>query len=103
MHGQTRRTCPAWCVADHDADDEGGRLRHRSETTVVAGIALDSAPPHEAHAVELLIEMHGLDGDPLVAVYIGDGVDGIDLAVETAERLVRRVTEVLSARRSDAI
>lgn len=95
MHGQNRGTCPDWCVADHDADDEGWSLRHRSATTVVPGIALESAPPHDARAVEVLIEVHCQDGDPLVAVYIGDGIDGIDLAVETAERLVDRVTEVL--------
>jgi len=95
MPQPTLRTCPEWCVADHVADDEGGRLRHRSATTVVPGIDVDPAPPHEARAVELLIELHADDGDPLVAIYIGDGVNGVDLAVETAERLVRRITEVL--------
>jgi len=95
MQDPLRRSCPPWCVADHALDEEGGTLRHRGPTTVVPGIALSSSPPHEAQAVELLIEVHADDGDPLVAVYIGDGVDGLDLTTETAGRLVRRLVEVL--------
>jgi hypothetical protein len=95
MHGQNRGTCPDWCIADHDAEDDGGRRHHRSATTVVPGIAREAAPPHDTRAVEVLIEVHCDDGDPLIAVYIGDGIDGIDLAVETAQRLVHRLTEVL--------
>lgn len=91
------RTCPAWCVADHATEDEGGRPRHRGRTAVVPGIALRGTTPHEAHGVELLVELHADDGDPLVAVYIGDGTEGLDLTTETAARLVRRLDETLRA------
>ncbi|HEV7742678.1 MAG TPA: hypothetical protein VGO65_09690 [Pseudolysinimonas sp.] len=91
----TWRTCPAWCVTDHDAEDEGGARRHRGATVAVSGIAIRSVPPHDAHGVELLIELHADDADPVVAVYIGDGTDGIDLTTETAARLVRRLIETL--------
>lgn len=98
MQQPHRRTCPPWCVADHAADDEGAeRLRHRGATAVVTGIAIRGTPPHDAHGVELLVELHADDGDPVVAVYIGDGVEGIDLTVETAARLVRRLNETLRA------
>ncbi|MGE3447310.1 MAG: hypothetical protein AB7H92_06975 [Microbacteriaceae bacterium] len=59
------------------------------------GIALRSAPPHDVHGVELLIELHAEHGDPVVAVYIGDGEDGIDITTETAARVVRRLIETL--------
>lgn len=97
MQQPYRRTCPPWCVADHAAEDEGGRPRHRAATTMVPGIAIRGTPPHDAHGVELLIELHADDGDPVVAVYIGDGVAGIDITTETAARLVRRLNETLRA------
>jgi hypothetical protein len=84
-------------VADHDAEDEAGRSRHRGRTSVVPGIAIQLGPPHEARGVELLLELHADEGDPMVAVYIGDGEQGLDLTTETAARLVRRLDEVLRA------
>jgi hypothetical protein len=95
MTEATRRTCPQWCVADHARDDEGGRLRHRGATVSVPGIAIRGSAPHDAHGVEVLLELHADDADPVVAVYIGDGTDGIDVTTETAGRLVRRLIEVL--------
>jgi hypothetical protein len=97
MQQPQRRTCPAWCVADHAAEDEGGHPRHRGVTALVPGIAINGTPPHEARGVELLVELHADDGDPMVAVYIGDGVEGLDLTTETAARLVRRLNETLRA------
>lgn len=98
-----RRTCPPWCVADHAVEDEGGVRRHRGSTTVVHGIALRTTPPHDTHGVELLIELHSIDADPVVAVYIGDGDEGLDLTTETASRLVRRLNETLRSAGSAAI
>jgi len=87
-------TCPTWCVADHAQEDDGGRPRHRGPTATLPAIVLSGVPP-VAHGTELLVELHADDGDPLVAVYIGDGVDGIDLSTESAARLVRRLVETL--------
>jgi hypothetical protein len=92
--GRTR-ACPPWCVTDHEAEDEAGDVRHRSASVMVPGIALRNTPPHDVHAVELLIELHSDEADPVVAVYIGDGTDGIDITTETAGRLVRRLIETL--------
>jgi hypothetical protein len=103
MHQPDPTTCPAWCVADHAAEDEGGRRRHRGATVTLTGIALRVAPPHDVHGVELLIELHADDGDPLVAVYIGDGVEGLDLTTETAARLVRRLIETLQTAGAAAV
>jgi hypothetical protein len=91
----TSRACPAWCVADHAAEDEDGAVRHRGETVAVPGIAIRGTSPHDARAVELLIELHADDADPVVGVYIGDGTEGIDVTTETAGRLVRRLIEIL--------
>jgi hypothetical protein len=95
MHQPDPRTCPVWCVADHAREDEDGRRRHRGTTITVPGIAVRGAPPHDVHGVELLIELHADDGDPMVAVYIGDGEEGLDLTTETAARVVRRLIETL--------
>lgn len=103
MQQPHRRTCPEWCVADHAAEDEGPVRRHRGATSVVPGIAFRGTPPHDAHGIELLVELHAEDGDPVVAVYIGDGVEGIDLTTETAVRLVRRLNEALRAAGSAAL
>jgi hypothetical protein len=94
MSQPTTRACPEWCVADHDIDDDAG-VRHRGATVAVPGIAIRGTAPHDARGVELLIELHADDADPVVAVYIGDGVDGIDVTTETAARLVRRLIETL--------
>jgi hypothetical protein len=91
----TSPACPAWCVAQHDVEDDGGTRRHRGATVAVPGIAIRGGPPHDAHGIELLIELHADDADPVVAVYIGDGTDGIDVTTETAARLVRRLIETL--------
>jgi len=98
MIREHRRSCPPWCVADHATDDEGGPQRHRSATVVVPGISIRSGAPHAIEGIEILIELHAEDGDPVVGVYIGDGVDsGLDITTETAGRLVRRLVETLRA------
>jgi hypothetical protein len=89
------RTCPAWCVADHADEDEGGAPRHRGATAVVPGIAMGEGTLRRALAVELLIELHADDVDPMVGVYVGDGIHGIDITIETASRLVRHLVETL--------
>jgi hypothetical protein len=97
MSRDDRRTCPPWCVADHPAEDEGGRRHHRGETVVVPGIAIQPGVTREVASIELLIELHVDEGDPVVGIYIGDGENGIDVTTETAERLVRRLVETLRA------
>ena len=63
MHQPDSTPCPPWCVADHAAEDGRGRRRHRGATVTVPGIALRSAPPHDVHGVELLIELHAENPD----------------------------------------
>jgi len=90
-----QRACPPWCVADHGVEDEHGAVRHRGATVSIPGIAIRGTPPHDVHGIELLVELHADDADPVVAVYIGDGTEGIDITTETAGRLVRRLIDVL--------
>jgi len=72
--------CPAWCVADHAAEDEGV-VRHR-------GAPVDVPVISGAGAGELIVEMHILDGEPAAWVYIGDGVDrSIEVSRESVARL----------------
>jgi hypothetical protein len=98
MSRDDRRTCPPWCVADHAEEDEAGTSRHRSETIVVSGMTVRPGSRRTVEAVEILIELHAEHGDPVVGVYIGDGErDGLDITMETADRLVRRLGEVLLA------
>lgn len=91
------RRCPPWCVADHGAEDDAGSpARHRSETVVVPGIAIRGSARRTVESIEILIEVHAEEGDPVVGVYIGDGTaGGLDITTETAERLVRRLGDAL--------
>jgi hypothetical protein len=84
-------------VADHDSEDEPGvPARHRSETVVVPGIAIRNAGRRTVESIEILIEVHADEGDPVVGVYVGDGTrGGLDITTETAERLVRRLGDAL--------
>ena len=96
MSRQHRHTCPPWCIADHSREDEGGTVRHRGKTSVIPGVAFGDKAPHAVESIELLIELHADDGDPVVGVYIGDGLTaGFDVTTETASRLVRRLVETL--------
>jgi len=74
--------CPAWCVAYHAAEDEG-TARHRGAIVDVPVVA-------SSGAVELMIEMHMLDGETVPWVYVGDGVDrSIEISRESVARLAR--------------
>lgn len=97
MSRDDRRRCPPWCVADHAAEDDAtAPARHRSETIVVPGISIRSDARRTVESIEILIEVHTEDGDPVVGVYIGDGTSaGLDVTTETAERLVRRLGDAL--------
>jgi hypothetical protein len=97
MSRDDRRRCPTWCVADHAAEDDAlSPARHRSETVVVPGISIRPEAGSTVDAIEILIEVHTEDGDPVVGVYIGDGTTrGLDVTTETAERLVRRLGDAL--------
>ena len=97
MSRDDRRRCPPWCVADHASEDEPGTpARHRSETVIVPGIAIRSAAGRTVESIEILIEVHADEGDPVVGVYVGDGeAGGLDITTETAERLVRRLEDAL--------
>ena len=60
------------------------------------GIAIRSDARRTVESIEILIEVHTEDGDPVVGVYIGDGTSaGLDITTETAERLVRRLGDAL--------
>lgn len=95
MSRERAHRCPSWCVANHRVEDESGVPRHRGETLVVPGIAIRPGSPRSVEGIELLVELHADDGDPVVAVYIGDGGSGLDLTTETAARLLRRLSEAL--------
>jgi hypothetical protein len=86
--------CPEWCVSQHDVEDEG-TVRHRGPTLAVPGVAIRGVAPHDTHGIEVLLELHAEGGDAVAAVYIGDGVEGIDVSVETAARLVQPLIETL--------
>jgi hypothetical protein len=96
MSRDDRRRCPPWCVADHADEDELGAARHRSQTVVVPGIAIRPGERRTVESIEILIELHAEEGDPVVGVYVGDGQrDGLDITTETADRLVRRLIDAL--------
>ena len=96
MSRDDRRLCPAWCVADHADEDEAGTALHRSQTVVVPGIAIRPGVLRTVESIEILIELHAEEGDPVVGVYIGDGQRvGLDITTETADRLVRRLIDAL--------
>ncbi|HTL40944.1 MAG TPA: hypothetical protein VL294_05690 [Pseudolysinimonas sp.] len=95
MMGGGEQACPAWCIADHTAEADGGPLRHRGQTIAVPGFAIRGEPPHDVHGVEVLIELHADEPEGLVAVYIGDGTEGIDLSTDTAARVVFRLIDTL--------
>jgi hypothetical protein len=60
-------------------------------------MSIRSGARRTVDSIELLIEVHTEDGDPVVGVYLGDGVSvGLDVTTETAERLVRRLGDALA-------
>jgi hypothetical protein len=100
MSRYDRRSCPPWCVADHADEDDPGTARHRSQTVVVPGISIRSGERRTVESIEILIELHAEEGDPVVGVYIGDGHrEGLDITTETADRLVRALIDALRTAR----
>jgi len=87
MTGERREGCPEWCVADHDEEDEGERVRHRSVVTEVSVIERNVASAGDTTV--LVIEMYRFDGESTTWVYVGDGFDQyLEVSLESIARLL---------------
>ena len=94
MTGERREGCPEWCVADHDEEDEGERVRHRSVVTEVSVIERNVASAGEA--TEVAIEMHRTEGESTTWVYVGDGFDQyLEVSLESVRRLMATLGRVV--------
>lgn len=96
--------CPSWCVRDHADQDPDDQL-HEGCTRLVGAIALERSPgetpnsiARHAVATELAITRYQYPDDPDEWVYIGDGLHGLDLSVESVHRLVWVLGRVVEGR-----
>lgn len=93
--------CPSWCVRDHADQDPDDQL-HEGCTRLVGAIALERSPgetpnsiARHAVATELAITRYQYPDDPDEWIYIGDGLHGLDLSIESVRRLVRVLGRVV--------
>ena len=96
MNGRAaQRGCPGWCVADHQAEDDPGEVRHRSAIVTVPVVSRTRAGPV---AIDLMLEIFRSDRDATVWLYLGDGTDQrLEVALESAGRLVEALEAALSS------
>lgn len=95
--------CPSWCVRDHADQDPDDQL-HEGHTRLLGAITLERSPgeapnniTRHAVATELTTTRYQYPDDPDEWIYIGDGLHGLDLSIESARRLVRIVDRVVEA------
>lgn len=96
--------CPSWCVRDHADPDPDDQL-HEGRTRLVGTIILErsrgetpNSIARHAVATELAITRYQYPDDPDEWIYIGDGLHGLDLSIESVRRLVRVLGRVVEGR-----
>lgn len=101
--------CPSWCAVVHQDEDAADDRKHVSEARAVSVVELVGTEPRDAEvrvdatsATEMVVCLQRRDGASTTWVYVGDGFDqGIEMSVESWERVVAHVLEALARARDD--
>lgn len=106
-NGPAGPDCPRWCRAQHGDEIHPEDRRHESEIVVVPVVenARTSAPAgngaayRRADSAEVFLVIHQQLGEP--DVWVGLGVDGrgMDLSLESAQRVHQALGDLLSITR----
>ena len=94
-------TCPPWCVVQHDQDEPLDQQIHESDATPFPVIEIerrrgpDERLTRSAIGAELAVVRYRYVGHSQEWVYIGTPDHGLDVSVESAERLLGRLTALL--------
>ena len=94
MSGRPGTGCPAWCVADHSAEDDPGVVRHRATTRIVPAV-LEGRPVDGPYPTELYVELSRRNHEE-IWIYLGDGWNGFSLSLESAARLASALVSAVS-------
>ena len=93
--------CPPWCVVKHDQGEPFEQQIHESDATPFPVIeierrrGLDERLIHSAIGAELAVVRYRYVGHSQEWVYIGTPDHGLDVSVESAERLLGRLATLL--------
>ncbi|MBX3099925.1 MAG: hypothetical protein KF761_10130 [Salinibacterium sp.] len=96
--------CPPWCRGDHEEGDHPDDRVHRSDSVAVPIVARrtwfeGAGIRREALGTEFEVALSRVDGEQETWLYVGSGTQmSWDVSVESAERLVRQITDVLRSR-----
>lgn len=96
--------CPAWCVVNHVASDELDGVVHESAHLPVAGIVpqrghgSDGVPQRQAVPTELYLARYQYAGEADEWLYLGDGRHGLEVSLETAQRLRRAIGRLMDTK-----
>lgn len=101
--GEVER-CPAWCTINHDvASDECDDIVHESSHLPVAGVVPqhkhggDGGLARRAVPTELYLVRYQYAGEADEWLYLGDGHHGLDVSLETAQRLRRAIGRLMDS------
>lgn len=96
--------CPAWCVVNHVASDELDGVVHESAHLPVAGVVpqrghgSDGVPQRQAVPTELYLARYQYAGETDEWLYVGDGRHGLEVSLETAQRLRRAIGRLMDTK-----
>ena len=97
--------CPAWCAVNHDvANDKFDDVVHESAHLPVAGVVpqrghgSDGGPERRAVPAELYLVRYQYAGEADEWLYLGDGLHGLDVSPETAQRLRRAIVRLMDTK-----
>lgn len=107
-NGPADPDCPQWCRAQHDDEIHPDDRRHESEIVVVPVVenAPTSAPAgngaahRQPDSAEVFLVIHQQLGEPDVWVALGAGGRGMDLSLESAQRVHLALGDLLGITRS---
>ncbi len=97
--------CPAWCAGKHMGDQHPEDRAHYSEALPFP-VVIPTGQAYRkrgAEPAEFMVCMRRYQGEAETWVFIGNGEDtrmSIEISLESARRLCRRLTDLLSTRGS---
>lgn len=95
-----QEACPPWCQREHLEDDHPDDRMHESSPISIPVIALtrtfdDGSLEQVLNATEFELVRYRYVDDQQEWLYLGNGVQQVEISLESARRLQRRLGEVL--------